>query len=303
MDTASRVLVSAPKLKHLSPLQQKLLDSLVRKITAEGFRAIDVDGAARLEDQVREIRKLQGVVVVAFAQCDAERLGRKSRKKAIFPTEFNHLHIAIASAAHIPLLQLREKCVTERGAFRPAFGLRRVRMPSNLDPAYLASRDFEKQFESWVNEVRTQCHVFFGYSGKARDTANRIHLWLQNSGLKVLDWNNFRPAESIFSRIEQAADRVACGLFLLTADDVKIKNNQLVSGPRDNVIFEAGYFARAKGKERTLIILEEGVDLLTDLGGDIYLSLGKERDPTMIEGKLTRYFEAILNEHLPYGDK
>jgi predicted nucleotide-binding protein len=176
-------------------------------------------------------------------------------------------------------------------------------MPSNLDSAYLASRDFEKQFGPWVNEVRAQCHVFFGYSGKAQDTANRIHLWLQENGLKVLDWNYFRPAESIFSRLEQAADRVSCGLFLLTADDVKIKNNQLGTAPRDNVIFEAGYFARAKGKERTLIILEEGVDLLTDLGGDIYLSLGRERDSAMIEGRLTRYFEAILNEHLPYADK
>jgi hypothetical protein len=66
-----------------------------------------------------------------------------------------------------------------------------------------------------------QYHVFFGHAGSARDTANRINLWLQNSGLKVLDWNNFQPAGSILSRIEQAADRAAYRLFLLTADDIK----------------------------------------------------------------------------------
>jgi predicted nucleotide-binding protein len=43
--------------------------------------------------------------------------------------------------------------------------------------------------------------------------------------------------------------------------------------PRDNVLLEAGYFASAKGKERVLIVREEGAKMPADFGGDIYVSL------------------------------
>jgi len=39
---------------------------------------------------------------------------------------------------------------------------------------------------------------------------------------------------------------------------------------------------------------QDGVELLSDLGGDIYLKLGSQRDPSTIEGRLARYFEDIL---------
>jgi Predicted nucleotide-binding protein containing TIR-like domain len=294
VDTAFKVLVSAPKQKHLSPEQQRFLQEVINKVTAAGFRIVDVDGVARLEEQAREIGKLQGILVLAFAQWVGERAGRKPRDEAVFPSEFNHVHTAIGCASRRPLLVLREKSVAERGALRPSLGCRTAKIPSSLDPAWLATPEFEKQFQVWLGEVKAQCHVFFGYSGVATNTANAIQVWLRDSGLKVLDWKNFRPGESILSRIEQAANQAACGLFLLTADDLKIKNNQLKTAPRDNVIFEAGYFARAKGKDRTLIVLEDGVELLSDLGGDIYLKLGSQRDPSTIEGRLARYFQDIL---------
>jgi hypothetical protein len=37
--------------------------------------------------------------------------------------------------------------------------------------------------------------------------------------------------------------------------------------PRDNVVFEAGYFIRAKGKDRVLIVREAGAKTPADLGG------------------------------------
>ena len=43
--------------------------------------------------------------------------------------------------------------------------------------------------------------------------------------------------------------------------------------PRDNVVFEAGYFTSAKGKDHVLIIRETGAKMPADLGGDIFASL------------------------------
>ena len=59
--------------------------------------------------------------------------------------------------------------------------------------------------------------------------------------------------------------------------------------PRDNVIFETGYFARARGKERTLIIREGSTKLPADIGGVIYLSLRKRSDITPLKPGLMKF--------------
>ncbi len=87
---------------------------------------------------------------------------------------------------------------------------------------------------------------------------------------------------------------MTCGLFLFTADDFKIAKGGVRQIPGVNVVFEAGYFVRAKGKKRTLIILEEGTELPADLGGDIYLNLPSRADVTPIEGRLAAYFDELL---------
>ena len=48
--------------------------------------------------------------------------------------------------------------------------------------------------------------------------------------------------------------------------------------PRDNVVFEAGYFIGLKGKRNVLIVREAGSKMPADLGGDIYASLTDRTD-------------------------
>lgn len=45
------------------------------------------------------------------------------------------------------------------------------------------------------------------------------------------------------------------------------------------MVFEAGYFIRAKGKDRVLIIREAGAEMPADLGGDIYGTLRDRSKP------------------------
>ena len=71
--------------------------------------------------------------------------------------------------------------------------------------------------------------------------------------------------------------------------------------PRDNVVYEAGYFAGAKGRHRSLIIREKGAKVPTDLGGILYLELAKRSSISEIETKLREDLERMLSDS-PFSD-
>jgi predicted nucleotide-binding protein len=82
-------------------------------------------------------------------------------------------------------------------------------------------------------------------------------------------------------------------VFLFTRDDVLgIQSEQ--AAPRDNVVFEAGYFAAVKGKQRVLIIREKGSKMPADLGGDIYVPLEDRSNIGSIAEHLRRFVEFSL---------
>lgn len=293
MDTSFKVLVSEPKLKNLSPKQQQFLAKVNEKVARAGVRQVEVDETLRLEDISGEIRKLQGVIAMAFGQWQGQRLVKK-KDEAIFPTEFNHLHIAIAAAARRPLLILKERSVSERGALKPSLGCRTVKIPSNLDPAWLDGPEFEKQFEVWLKEVKSQRDVFLGYCSKSAGTAAQIQIRLEKLRASVLNWAmDFRAGGSILSEIENARASCSCGVFLFSEDD-PLEGAPGVAAPRDNVVFEAGYFMSSNGPERCLIIRHGDAKMPADVGGAIYLHLTKTADVSSIEGRLSDFIAKNL---------
>lgn len=107
--------------------------------------------------------------------------------------------------------------------------------------------------------------------------------------------NALKPAGTILTRIEDAAARCSGGIFLFTKDDkLEPDDGKLQAAPRDNVVFEAGYFVHAKDKERVLIIREDGAKMPANLGGDIYLSLTDRSNIAPIEGPLRQFLEQQL---------
>ena len=292
MDPSYRVLVSSAKLKNLSREQQRFLRKFNEKVTTAGVRIVDMDEVLRLEDIASEIRKLQGLIAVAFGQWQGQRLTKK-KDKVIFPTEFNHLHIAIAAAAGRPLLIVKEKSVSERGTLRPNLGCRIVKVPSSLDPAWLGGPEFEKQFESWLKEVKAQRDVFLGYCSKSKHTAAEIQLRIEKLGASVLNWAmDFRAGVPILSEVEKARAACSCGVFLFSEDDPL--EGAGGAAPRDNVVFEAGYFMSSKGPDRCLIIRRGEAKMPADVGGDIYVHLGKTADVSSIEGQLGDFLKRNL---------
>jgi predicted nucleotide-binding protein len=73
-----------------------------------------------------------------------------------------------------------------------------------------------------------------------------------------------------------------------------MEGTDVKAAPRDNVVFEAGYFAAAKGRDRVLIILEEGAKMPADLGGNIYLNLQNRDDISPIESSIRDFVERRL---------
>ena len=78
--------------------------------------------------------------------------------------------------------------------------------------------------------------------------------------------------------IEKFTDHseVSFAVVLLTADDIGSLDTpgaELVPRPRQNVIFEFGYFLGKIGRDRVCALYEDGVDILSDYNGVIYITL------------------------------
>ncbi|WP_170320065.1 TIR domain-containing protein [Polyangium spumosum] len=211
------------------------------------------------------------------------------------PTEYTHFEGAMALAFDKQMLIVKDETVTPRGIAFLGGGHYILSRPSASSPAWLDSEDFQRQFTIWRDAIGRRHHVFFGYSGKATDTANRIIRYLLSIGVAVRDWQtDFRLAGVILDEIEEAAKTCLGGIFLFSKDDELVSGDATHAAPRDNVVFEAGFFMHAVGRERTLIIREEGTKMPADIGGGIYLPLKDRNNTSTIETQLRKFIETRL---------
>lgn len=98
---------------------------------------------------------------------------------------------------------------------------------------------------------------------------------------KLIPWTKAFPLTS--NTLDALLDAVASvdfALLVLSPDDKVEKRKTTKMAPRDNVIFELGLFLGVLGKERTILLVEEGfdvteLDLPTDLAGITHLSYKK----------------------------
>jgi len=237
-------------------------------------------------------RRCAGAAVLGMARWKFQ----DSQKKAVLlPTEFNHYEGALARTLGLPTLVLVQRDVLRRVVFDMSYGGFVGLFASDADVDWLHTEDFIVPFKYWSALLDERRDVFLGYSSLSKKTAAVIKRYLLSLGARVLDWQtDFIPGRTILEQIEQAAARSIGGIFLFTKDDDLVDRGQgEVAVPRDNVVFEAGYFIGIKGKRNVLIVREAGSKMPADLGGDIYASLPSRSSIASIERTLSAFLDAI----------
>jgi Predicted nucleotide-binding protein containing TIR-like domain len=294
MERLKRVFVSAPRDHHLDERQQILKHSILDKLRSKGLepQEFHVSGLALRSpytfDAVRDIMaRCHGALILAFARWRDPSGG----EQLAMPTVWNHFEGAFAVALKKEILVITEEKVAADGITSLRGGQIVLTVPTGAGPEWLEAGYTKPQIDAWVDVVKRTKDVFLAYSSKARATANDIQKFLSDRGVSVLDWEiHFASGSTILDELLLASRTCLGAIMLLTKDD-NLLGEENYAAPRDNVIFEMGLFMEAKGRERVLVIREEGAKMPADIGGGIYLSLRDRNDIAPIQMKLLDFIE------------
>lgn len=128
---------------------------------------------------------------------------------------------------------------------------------------------------------------FLGYSGAATGVALEVKDYIRETlpSLRIVDWRwNFQIGQALFAQIEQTSKKCDIAIFLITKDDDLMQpSGNLAASPRDNIVFEVGFFAARMGMENTLLIVEQGAKVPSDWGGILYIPLKDRTDISSVK--------------------
>lgn len=295
-----RIYISTNVDASLDSNQLSVKRAILSAVEEQGFEPQEffVSGLAlnevfNFETANKIMARCNGVLVLALAKWEWQDADGNSIK---MPSEYCHLEGGMALAHRLPIFVVTDQNVLDRGIVWMGGGLVVNFIPSGASGEWIKNPVFEKRFQAWCESIKNRPRAFLGYCSKAKSTADAITLYLEHS-VKVSVRNyamDFTSGATILEEIERAASECSCGIFLFTNDDPLSGSDAHKAAPRDNVVFEAGFFVRAKGKERALIICEEGVKIPADLGGNIYVSLKDRNDISSIHTALRKFLEDRL---------
>lgn len=300
MTIKRRIFVSAPADEGLDDSQRSLKGGLLEEIKklgydTEGFRiphSALMSGKQWHADEVdRVARRCVGAVILGLPL----RMVEPKSQEVYLASEHAHFEGAVAYTLRLPILVLAEEGQALHGIFGKRIKHYVELLPHRADRNWLSSNEFQIPFDFWRREVAERRDIFLGYASSSAGTASNIKRYIESEvRATVLDWSeDFLPGGTILEQIQDAAARCSAGIFLFTKDD-KLQGKQENAAPRDNVVFEAGFFVHAKGKERVLIVREKGSKLPADLGGNIYAMLDDRANIAPIQDQLRAFLEHRL---------
>jgi hypothetical protein len=304
MPILRRVYVSVPGDSNLSESQQQLKWALINKLSALEF-VPEIFYSERPQSgslaQGRNwsfsecsavLRRCVGAIIIGLPRHQFLTEDGPIR----LPTEYAHIEGALAVEHKLPTFLLAESGISDRGMFYPGGAHVVTSFPASADEAWTESPKFQNALNAFVDRIRDRRDVFLAYCDTSSGTARNVKVFIEQKeiGATVLDWQiDFTEGRTIIEEIEEAANRTSGGIFLFTRDDA-LEGGSDVAAPRDNVVFEAGFFAHAKGRERVLIIREDGAKMPADLGGSIYAKLADRSNIGPLEARLKRFLENAI---------
>jgi CAP12/Pycsar effector protein, TIR domain len=290
-----RIFVSATSNRSLDERRRALKSGLLELLRQDGYEpqeffesGLGLRYAWNFDNVDRVVRRCVGAIVLGFPRWDVQ-----SEDDVPRVGEYNHYEGAVALTYELPVLLMAEYGVADRGIVWTGGGRRVTFIPKNADARWLSSDDFKKSYGVWLEDLRQRKDVFLGYCSQNAGVAAQIENILVRKKATVLNFAmDFRAGLSILEEIENARSRCSCGIFIFGEND-PLEGSEGSAAPRDNVVFEAGYFMSSKGPDRCLIVRIGTAKMPADLGGSIYIALGST-DVSAIEAKLGRFLDNNL---------
>ena len=128
-----------------------------------------------------------------------------------------------------------------------------------------------KQRNRFVEPPRNQPVVFIGSSSESLEIARELQSLFAYDPFVVDVWASgvFTPSATPIESLIQAVKGSDFGIIVFNPDDTITSRDEIILGPRDNVVFEMGLFIGHLGRERTFFVVPRGNELKipTDLLG------------------------------------
>lgn len=313
-----RIFVSVPDDRHLDDRRRRLKRAIIGAVAGRGFDVVGFEpeqfgtGASRRShawtaDRAQALlRRCDGLLVLALARTHIHLAGsvhassarRRNLVPKPVPTPYNHLEGALGLSLGIPILVVFESGMDRDGIFYSGF--KPAEIPRRATKAWATSDDFLSHLPDWIDRIQARRDIFLGYCSKGNEVARELRVYLERLGFTVMDWSrDFKAAgATILEEIERAASLCRSSIFVFTRDDELSKNARGKASfdavPRDNVLFEAGYFMHVRGKSRVAIVREAGTKMPVDLGGVIYLSFSDRGNLAATKRGLRKFMTSAL---------
>lgn len=128
-----------------------------------------------------------------------------------------------------------------------------------------------EQRNALVTAVSDKTRVFIISSSEALEISRTIQNAFEHDPFSVVVWTDgvFRASYYAVESLERAVDQSDVAIAVAQPDDVTESRGERRGSPRDNVIFELGFFMGRLGRHRSLLVEPRGdeIKLPSDLAG------------------------------------
>lgn len=147
-------------------------------------------------------------------------------------------------------------------------GLRKTKAIFQVYLDEMEEESDDKQ-SSYPSAGYSKVFIVHGHDGELKQAVARI-VERQNIEAIILS-EQVNRGRTIIEKFEDYSD-VDSAICLFTADDFGKAKSQVSDAPRarQNVIFETGFFMGKLGRKRTIILVEDKVEIPSDLSGVVY---------------------------------
>jgi len=140
-----------------------------------------------------------------------------------------------------------------------------------------------RQRNRYVLPMNPRPVLFVGCSTEALEIGREIQTALDHDPIVVKPWTDgiFGAGSFPLESLERELPKFDFAVLVLSPDDIVISRDSASDAPRDNIVFELGFFMGSLTRSRTFLLVPRGIDfkLPSDLTGITPLTYRPELEP------------------------